>query len=242
MSMEYRTATVEDIDGPGVSGYAATWWEVDSYGSAIKPGAFRKTIKERGDRIPALWNHNPDWPIGKVTQLKEDKTGLFFKAEISERTQHGAETLELLRAGVPLGISFGFETLQRRTGQADDEFTFNTPLMFRKDSKLPPEEVEVKTEIRLWEVSPVTFPANEMTHFTEIRKSGSLDYIESLMAALTAGEELSAAQVAALDALTAAWQERQRPAPEQSTPPTASQQRRIDVTLALAKYQGWLGA
>lgn len=244
MQLEYRTAQIEDIDGPGVSGYAATWWDVDSWWSAMKPGAFRKTIKERGDRIPVLWNHNDNTPIGRVTEIKEDKRGLFFKADFVEKTQHGAETLELLRAGVPLGISFGFETLKSRQGTDDDPLEFSNDLPYVRDAKkLAKTDIQVKEEVRLWEVSPVTFPANEQAQYTDIRSQGDLALIQHLTREINEGRQLSDDELRVLADLTAAIETRAQPEPEPSTPltDTRARQRTIDVTLALAKSRGWLG-
>lgn len=245
MKLEYRTAQIEDVTGPGVSGYAATWWDVDSWWSAMKPGAFRKTIKERGDRIPVLWNHNDNVPIGRVTEIKEDKRGLFFSAEFVEKTQYGAETLELLRAGVPLGISFGFETLKSRQGTDEDPIEFSNDLPYVRDpKKLAKADITVKEEIRLWEVSPVTFPANEQTQYTDIRNQGDLALIHHLIREINEGRALAESEVAALAELAAAIDKRAQPEPEPTTPltDTRSRQRTVEVTLALATSRGWLGA
>ena len=75
--LEYRTFDVRavDPDRPGFSGYASTFWTVDTYNTAMAPGAFKRTLKHRGDTRVLLWQHDPDKPIGKTTTLKEDKTG-----------------------------------------------------------------------------------------------------------------------------------------------------------------------
>jgi len=245
MILEYRTAQIEDVDGPGVAGYAATWWDVDSWWSAMKPGAFRKTIKERGDRIPVLWNHNDNVPIGRVTEIKEDKRGLFFKADFVEKTQYGAETLELLRAGVPLGISFGFETLKSRQGTDDDPIEFTNELPYVRDArKIAKTDIQVKEEIRLWEVSPVTFPANEQATYTDIRNQGDIALIHRLTRELREGRELADGELQAIADLTAEIDKRAQPEPGPTTPltDTRSRQRTVEVTLALAQSRGWLGA
>jgi uncharacterized protein len=64
----------ESGSGPGLSGYATTFWEVDSSGMVLAPGAFTRTLKDRGHKVPLLWQHDPQKPIGRNANLREDRT------------------------------------------------------------------------------------------------------------------------------------------------------------------------
>ena len=87
----------------------------------IKTGAFENTIVEDADRIKILWQHNPDWPIGKPTLLRENSEGLEFVAELSD-TQQANEALELIRDGVINEVAFD------RVREGADDFRYYTTL------------------------------------------------------------------------------------------------------------------
>ena len=240
--IQYRMAELRAADdGAGFSGYASHFWSVDSYYTAVKPGAFRKTIRERGERIPILWQHNPDWPIGRPSELKEDKTGLRFDAAISEATTYGRDAMALLRDGVPLGVSFGFQTTKSRPATSDDPLDFG-------QVKAKPDEVQVIEEVRLWEVSLVTFPANEQAAINDVRAVAEADALRSLLEDLRAGRLADEdARAALLHQLVDAWAARSKPEPDPDagTTPLADETTRrrrqslnARAALALASLQG----
>ncbi|MDQ3222154.1 MAG: HK97 family phage prohead protease [Gemmatimonadota bacterium] len=238
LNVQYRTAEIH-ADGAGFSGYASTPWVVDSYISAVKPGAFRKTIRERGTKTPVLWQHNADWPIGRPTELKEDKGGLYFNAAISEATTYGRDAMALLRDEVPLGMSFGFQTTRSRQGTKDDPFDFT---LFNAK----PEDVMVIEEVKLWEISLVTFAANELAAINDVRAVAEADALTTLIEHVRDGS-LSDDHAAMIADLVAAYQERAAAgALEATTAPDPDLARRrnrdIEMTIALAKGRGWLGA
>ena len=187
-ALQYRTAEIRaDGDVPGLSGYASHFGSIDSYGTAVKKGAFARTISQRGDKIPVLWNHWPDNVIGKPTELKEDDTGLWFNASISEGTNQGRDVMTLLRDGVPLGMSFGFETLKSRPIEEGDNLDWEQAPEFYKDPANR-EYVRIIEEVRLWEISVVTFPANELATINDVRNAAQIDALASLLEDLRADE------------------------------------------------------
>lgn len=236
---QYRMVELRaDSDGSGFDGYASTPWVVDSYITAMKPGAFRKTLKERGDKTPILWQHDPYAPIGRPTVLREDKGGLYFDAAISEGTTYGRDAMALLRDGVPLGMSFGFQTVKSRPATDDDPLDFSL-------YKAKPEDVQVIEEVRLWEISLVTFPANETAAINDVRAVAEADALASLIEHIRAGS-LSDDQTALVADLVAAWGERAEPEPPSTPLPDPEQARRrtrdAEITLALYRAQGLIGA
>lgn len=187
-NLHYRTAEIRaDNEGAGLSGYASHFGSIDSYGTAVKKGAFTRTLQQRGDRIPVLWNHWPDSPIGKPVELREDDTGLWFSASISEGTTHGRDVMALLRDGVPLGMSFGFETLKSRPLEDGDTVDWSQAPDFYKDPNQGREYVRIIEEVRLWEISVVTFPANEMATINDVRQAAQLDALATLLEDLRTG-------------------------------------------------------
>lgn len=217
----YRTSL--DIrannDTDGFSGHAASFNSVDSYGTAFLPGAFKKTISERKDKIPVLWNHNPDVPVGKHLDMREDDLGLFVDVGIADDGADGSVLLKRLRFGVPLGLSFGFETIKSRRYEEGDKLDFSNAPEFYKTPE-GREWVRVIEEVRYWESSPVTFPANQNSTIDDIR-SAHLEQQAGFLTSLL--EDLRAGKIGDTDArhtllqdIVAASQQRAEPKPDPS--------------------------
>lgn len=144
-------------DGNTLYGYAAVfndWTTIDSwegkFRERIAPGAFRKTLKERGDQVKVLFNHGMDpsigdKPLGKPKRMEEDSRGLAVEVPLAD-TSYNADIKALLRDGSLDGMSFRMTVLE--------------------DSwELPEDEMPERTikQIRLYEFGPVTFPAYAAT-------------------------------------------------------------------------------
>lgn len=59
-----------------LAGYAALFGKRDAGRDAIQPGAFARTLAERSEPLPLLWQHRPDLRIGWVEAAAEDRRGL----------------------------------------------------------------------------------------------------------------------------------------------------------------------
>jgi len=227
--VEYR-AVSDSSAAAGFDGYASTAWNVDSYGTAFAPGAWSKTIGERGGKVLVLWQHDPYQPIGKPTALAEDGTGLAVRAAISDGTAYGRDALALLRDGVPLGLSVGFRTLRERPATEADPLIFDgAPESIRGDHS----QVSVIEEAKLYEFSLVSFPANDAAMVAAVRGDAQADALAALLADLRAGRVAPRCR-GLLEDLVAAWTD----APDGMSPePRADKApRRIDAMLALARY------
>lgn len=114
----------------------------------VKPGAFAKSIKE--DDIRGLFNHDPNIILGRNTagtlELSEDDKGLAYTITPPE-TQWARDLLESIDRGDVSGSSFGFEVKKQRWTEHDDD---------GDEVKLDERDL---LELKLWDVSPVTFPA-----------------------------------------------------------------------------------
>ncbi len=120
-------------------GYGSTFGgEPDSYGDVVDKGAFTKTIAEGAKRIKILWNHQTLEPIGKPMELKEDEHGLHIKGKLSLGVQRAREVLSLMKDGVINELSIGYDAITEAIVGG----------------------VRHLKEIRLWDISPVTFAAN----------------------------------------------------------------------------------
>lgn len=228
--IEYRAADADVQDEAGVvAGYLSTFWVVDSYGTAFAPGCFDKTLRERGEKLFLLYQHNPDWAIGKLSNLTVDEIGLKHESQVVDDGAEGSVALKRLRAGVPFGHSHGFRTIYERPAKPDDDpliFTANSP----EWAKRFPEEVWVVEESKEYEGSIVTFPANDLAVITDVRSDLEMQTLAQTLEALRDGR-LNAAQRALIADIAAAWQA----APElHPQPPRTDDQARDDRTAALA--------
>ena len=135
-------------EGGEFSGYAAVFGNRDSGDDIIEKGAFTRTIRENFDRIKILSQHNEfELPIGKPLELREDEKGLFIRGKISD-TQKGRDVQTLLKDGVLTEMSIGYDTVV---------------------SELDRDGVRHLKEIRLWEVSIVTWAMNDQATIEEVK-------------------------------------------------------------------------
>jgi len=153
------------------------WAEIDSWYEGrflerIVPGAFTRTFAERGDKIRVLYDHGHDPSIGNKplavpNDLREDKTGAYYEAELFEAS-YVDDLLPALRAG-QLGASFRFKVVAEDWVEPDRSSKHNP-------GKLPERSI---TDIELYEFGPVTFPAYDSA--TAGVRSGSDQFIERLL-------------------------------------------------------------
>jgi HK97 family phage prohead protease len=133
-----------------IEAYGSVFGLADDGGDIVEQGAFKRTIQHQKARVaagkgrflaPILWQHDPSQPIGGWYDLQEDKHGLLCKGQLVLTTQRGREVYELIKAGVINEFSIGYDI--PRGGCYYDEKGYRH-----------------LTEIRLWEISPVTFAMN----------------------------------------------------------------------------------
>jgi len=130
-------------------GYGSVFGNVDAYNDVVVEGAFAKTIKEKKGKIKILWQHKPDYPIGVIEEAKEDNTGLWIKAKLVSGVEKADEAYKLLKAGVLDELSIGFDIIK-------DEYDRKKGIRYLK-------------EIRLWEISIVSFAANSLAQVTSVK-------------------------------------------------------------------------
>lgn len=135
-----------DVEQGVFEGYAAVFGNIDDGGDVIEKGAFAKTLMERGQRVKICWQHDPREPIGKPLEMREDERGLYVKAKIS-LTQRGRDALTLLRDGVVNELSIGYDAVK--------EAYEGTVRRLR--------------EVKLWEISPVTWAMNPLATVTDVK-------------------------------------------------------------------------
>lgn len=144
-------------DDGSIEGYGSVFGVRDNYDDVIAPGAFAASLSEHkaeGTMPAMLWQHNPDEPIGVWTEMVEDSKGLRIKGKLALDTSRGKEAHALLKLGALNGLSIGFVSKQWTYDRETD--------------------VRTLTEIDLWEVSLVTFPANEKARVTNVKAADGM--------------------------------------------------------------------
>lgn len=129
-----------DVGPQGIfEGYASLFNREDLGRDIVLPGAFRRSLGERGPSgIRMLYQHDPAVPLGAWLRVYEDARGLFVRGKLALGSATARDVQALLRAGAIDGLSIGFRAVKgdrdRRTG------------------------IRKLVEIDLWEISIVTFP------------------------------------------------------------------------------------
>ncbi len=157
-----------DADKNEITGYAARFnvWSEEMWGfkERIHSGAFAKTIKEGDVRL--LFNHDPNFILARTSNgtmtLEEDKKGLLYTATLPDTT-YAKDLKESIKRGDISQNSFGFRVIKDKWKISDDK------------NKL---DERTLTEVKLFDVSPVTFPAYPQTSVKvrTILKEAGIDY------------------------------------------------------------------
>jgi HK97 family phage prohead protease len=88
-----------------IAGYAALFDVADAARDTIRRGAFARTLAERREPLPLLWQHRAGQRIGTVEAIAEDARGLRVVARID---RPGSRAAALLRSRRVSGLSFGY--------------------------------------------------------------------------------------------------------------------------------------
>jgi uncharacterized protein len=149
--MLYKSTFTEikaDLEDNMFEGYGSFFGNVDSHGDIVEKGAFKKTIKENKDRIKILWQHDTWKPIGKPVHMEEDSKGLYIKAKIAQ-TEVGKDAMTLMRDGIVNELSIGYNVV--------------------KDEWDRDKDIRRLKEVKLYEISAVTFASNPKATVTGVK-------------------------------------------------------------------------
>lgn len=144
---------------PTIRGYAAVFDQMSlplgwGFREKIRAGAFAASLS---DDVRGLWNHNPDYVLGRTLngtlRLNEDELGLRIEIDPPD-TQLAQHFLSNIERGDVNQMSFLFRALDEEWDEIDGEL------------------VRTLTKVKLYEVSPVTFPAYPQTSVS-VRDGGS---------------------------------------------------------------------
>lgn len=174
---DFDVAKIEVGEDRRIKGYAIVWGEKNSHDEIVLKGATLNSLNARGvgstrNPIQFLYQHRTDEPIAKIDVLEEDDYGLYFEATII-KTQAGDDLIEKINAGVLRQLSYGFSYIWDKT-EYDEE-----------------QDAYILREIKLWEISIVTFSSDESAQLRnldfstfqkiELIKEIDIDSIRSLV-------------------------------------------------------------
>lgn len=134
-------------------GYGSVFGVKDSYSDIVVKGAFQNSLDRHAEKgsLPALlWQHRMDEPIGVYTEMKEDENGLFVKGRLLIDDDPLAKRAHAhLKAGSISGLSIGYSLNDYEYDNTKDAF--------------------ILKDVDLWEVSLVTFPANDEARISDVK-------------------------------------------------------------------------
>lgn len=164
-AMKHMTTGLEikSLDeGGSFSGYASVFGIQDLDGDVIVKGAFGNTLRKAREtnRMPKmLWQHDTAQIIGKWQEMTEDDRGLHVKGSLILDVERGREAYALMKAGVLDGMSVGFNI--RDAGRSEGG--------------------RVIEEVDLWEVSLVTWGANQEARISNVKAKDSIRDFEAFL-------------------------------------------------------------
>lgn len=144
-------------------GYGSVFGVKDSYDEIVAAGAFAESLsahKSAGTMPALLWQHRSGEPCGVYSDMFEDNIGLKVSGQLALKTVRGAEAYELLKMKAISGLSIGFAT--------------------REDSYDRVTGIRTLKKVDLYEVSLVTFPANDTARVQGVK---NIEVIEDLKSA-----------------------------------------------------------
>ena len=131
-------------DAGRFAGYVSVFGTPDSYREVVAPGAFKASLAATaaaGRKLPVLWQHRGDEPIGHWDVLQEDAKGLYGEGELwMEEAPYARIAHRGMVANALSGLSIGYYVVADSFNEA--------------------ERIRTLTAVDLREASIVTDPAH----------------------------------------------------------------------------------
>ncbi len=134
------------------SGYANTFNHKDRVGDITMPGAFTKSLLDHakaGTKPVMLYQHDHTRPIGVWEKIVEDQNGLYVEGKLTQGVKDADEAYRLLKDGAINSMSIGYATVKEH---------------YDRDEK-----ANMLEEVKLFEISLVSIPANEQSLVIDVK-------------------------------------------------------------------------
>jgi HK97 family phage prohead protease len=179
----YRFLEIKEVgEGGKFTGIASVYDVEDLGGDIIEKGAFKKTIAENPD-VVILWQHDADEVIGKG-RVSESGNKVTVEAQLDMDDTTAQKAYSKLKKGLIKGLSIGFNTIKSKWEEIEED---GKRRYIRRIS-----------ELKLWEVSVVTFPMLPAAQVTRVKSVSDeevatlKDQVEALSAEIATLKSLGA--------------------------------------------------
>lgn len=173
LTKAFRFDVKADKQAGQFSGRASVYGNVDAHNDVVMPGAFARTLKANGGKVKVLSQHDPTKSIGWA-MLEDSPLALNAIGELVLELNDAQQEYVRLKSGLIDGISIGYSV-------ADGGAKYNAS------------GVRELNDIDLWEISLVTFPANDFARVTDVKSGRLADLAAGIARELKAGRMLSSA-------------------------------------------------
>jgi HK97 family phage prohead protease len=140
-------------------GLGAVYNNVDLGNDMILPGAFTKTLAEKGGEVPLLMGHDSRMPIGRAT-VTDSPQGLIVQGKLILEADGSRSAYALLKERVIKGLSIGYDTVKSQMVDG----------------------VRRLSELKLWEISLTPFPMNPEAMITSVKSEDQIRQFRALLA------------------------------------------------------------
>ena len=155
---KFKFEIKEMLEDGTFTGVASMYGNLDLGGDIVEKGAFTKTLQEK-TTVPILWCHKTDMPIG-IGELQDTESGLIINGKLNLEVEKAKEVYALIKQGAIKGLSIGYDVVKQKYEKG----------------------VRLLKELKLWEVSVVTFPMNTLSTIFSVKEDiKGLDMQTTLM-------------------------------------------------------------
>lgn len=162
-----------------IRGYLSVYGNKDLNGDIVESGAFTKTLQESGGQTILLVHHDRTRPVGTAT-LTDDEKGLLLDGQIATDLPDGEIAHKQALKGLLKGLSIGYRTVKEMWDDSVKAFRLY--------------------EVKLFEASMVTIPANPLTVITSVKGQQLSSLMDEANHEIKAGRTISAATRKRLEA------------------------------------------
>jgi uncharacterized protein len=147
---------VKEIAEDGTfTGVASVYDVEDMGGDIVEKGAFKKTIAENPS-VPILWQHDQSEVIG-MGEVKEAGNKIMLTGKLDLEDEMAQKAYRKLKSKLVKGLSIGFQSIKSKWEEIQEG-----------DAHRYIRRIQ---ELKLWEVSVVTFPMLPQAQVTSVKNA-----------------------------------------------------------------------